>query len=138
MEIKQQWNEKDSQFIREKLIEYNMTQVPEGEKTALENTSFVLRNDEEEIVGGVTATMFWYHMHIDFLWVSEKYRGEGYGRELIQRAEELAKEKGCYLILLDTFSFQAPEFYQKLGFSVIGKIDDHPRGFQQFIFEKRI
>jgi ribosomal protein S18 acetylase RimI-like enzyme len=138
MKISQQWNQEDSDYIRKKLIEYNMTQISDEVKTPLENVSFVLRNDREEIVGGVTGTMFWYHLHIDFLWVSEECRKGGYGSQLIEKMEGYAKEKECYLITLDTFHFQAPDFYKKLGFKEFGRLKDFPKGGSQYFLEKRL
>ncbi|MDQ1143849.1 ribosomal protein S18 acetylase RimI-like enzyme [Bacillus sp. SORGH_AS 510] len=66
---------------------------------------------------------------VDVLWVDESLRGQGKGQELIQIAETFAREKGCTLMRLETFSFQAPEFYKKLGFKEIGKLDNFPKGF---------
>jgi ribosomal protein S18 acetylase RimI-like enzyme len=138
MKIIQQWNQKDSDYIKKKVIEHNMTQLSDDVKTPLEKVSFVIRNEEDGLVGGVTATMFWHHMHIDFLWVSKEHRHDGYGSKLIKKIEGLAIDKGCRLILLDTFSFQAPEFYKKHGFNVIGVVEDHPKGHNQYLLEKKL
>ncbi|WP_421384894.1 GNAT family N-acetyltransferase [Bacillus salacetis] len=138
MKIIHQWNQEDSDFIRKKVIEHNMGHISDQVKTPLMNESIIIRNEKEEIVGGITATLFWGHCHIDFLWVDDRYRGEGYGKELLGKMEELAKEKGCYLIILDTFSFQAPEFYKKQGFEVIGTVEDFPKGSRQYYLEKRL
>jgi ribosomal protein S18 acetylase RimI-like enzyme len=138
MKISQQWNQEDSDYIRKKLIEYNMSQISDEVKTPLENVSFVLRNEQEEILGGVTGTMFWHHLHIDFLWISGEFRKDGYGRQLIEKMEEYAKGKGCYLITLDTLSFQAPDFYKKLGYKEFGKLEDFPKGGSQYFLEKRL
>jgi ribosomal protein S18 acetylase RimI-like enzyme len=138
MKILQQWNQEDSDFIRKKVIEHNMQQISEQVKTPLLNESFMVRDDNEEIVGGITATLFWGHCHVDFLWVDNAHRHQGVGEELLTRMEILAKEKGCYLIVLDTFSFQAPGFYKKQGYKVVGTIEDFPKGSKQFYLEKRI
>jgi ribosomal protein S18 acetylase RimI-like enzyme len=138
VEIIQQWNQQDSDYIRKKVIEHNMRCLSDEVKSPLENVSFMIRNEENELVGGVTATIFWHHMHIDFLWVSEGLRHGGYGSQLIKKMEDLAIEKGCRLIVLDTFSFQAPDFYKKQGFKVIGVVKDHPKGHHQYFMEKRL
>ncbi|QDP41077.1 GNAT family N-acetyltransferase [Radiobacillus deserti] len=130
--------EEDSKYIRKKLIEFNMKQLSDDIKTPLEEISFVVKNDTGETIGGITGTMFWHHIHIDFLWVSEKARGEGYGTQLMNRLEAFAKEHTCRLILLDTFSFQAPDFYQKLGFEIVGIVEDHPKGYSQYFLQKRL
>ena len=138
MKITKQWVQEDSDYIRKKLIEYNMTQIDHETKTPLEKISFVMRNEEDEIVGGVVGEMFWHHLHVDFLWVSEDYRQGGYGSRLIHQIEEYAREKGCYLAMLDTFSFQAPDFYKKMGYQEFGMLEDFPKGRSQHFMEKRL
>ena len=137
LNIVQQWKQADSDFIRKKLIEHNMEQLPDKLKTSYEDVSFILKDDLGEIIGGITANIFWHHMHIDFLWVDKSVREKGYGRELLKRMETLALDKGCRLIFLDTFSFQAPEFYKKNGYEVFGTIEDHPKGFNQYFLHKK-
>lgn len=130
MKIVQQWVQEDSDYIREKVIEYNQKYLADEEKTPSEKVSFIVRNEKEEIVGGVTAITFWHHVHVDFLWVSEEYRHEGYGSKLIKLIEEFAIEKGCRLINLDT--------YKKHGYKVIGVSEDHPKGHNHYYLEKRL
>ncbi|CAM3239750.1 GNAT family N-acetyltransferase [Filibacter tadaridae] len=137
MEIVEQWNQEDSDFIRSKVIEHNMKQLPNELKTPRESISYVLKNDNGEIMGGITGDMFWRHMHIDFLWVGESVREKGYGSILLGKIESVARAKGCRLIHLDTFSFQAPAFYQKNGYEIFGVIEDHPKGFSQYFLQKR-
>lgn len=138
MKITKQWVQEDSDYIRKKLIEYNMDSIDEEVKTPLEKVSFVIRNDKDEIVGGVVGETFWHHLHIDFLWVAEEYRKGGYGVGLIERMEDYARGKGCYLVILDTFSFQAPGFYKKLGYREFGVLEDFPKGSSQHFMEKRL
>jgi GNAT superfamily N-acetyltransferase len=138
MEITQQWNEKDSDYIRHKVIEHNVRALPKELRHPVKKLSFMLRNEEGTIMGGITGTMFWYHLHIDFLWVDASLRGQGHGKELLQRMEEAAIEHRCRLILLDTFSFQSPDFYQKQGFQITGIVEDHPEGHQLYYLEKRL
>ncbi|WEG14530.1 GNAT family N-acetyltransferase [Pullulanibacillus sp. KACC 23026] len=138
MEIIQQWDQSESEFIRKKLIEYNMEKLPDDLKTPNENISFIIKDDDRKIVGGITGNMFWDHLHIDFLWVDQSVRGKGYGSELLNKMEGFAKEKGCRLIYLDTFSFQAPDFYKKNGYEVFGILEDHPKGFNQYFLQKRL
>lgn len=58
MKIVQQWVQEDSDYIREKVIEYNQKYLADEEKTPSEKVSFIVRNEKEEIVGGVTAIIF--------------------------------------------------------------------------------
>ncbi|WP_263492064.1 GNAT family N-acetyltransferase [Bacillus sp. RAR_GA_16] len=122
--------------IQQKVIKYNGEQLSERIKTPLEKVAYVI--EEEEMIGGISGTLFWQHLHIDFLWVDEKMRGHGYGRKLLQQIESLAEEKGCRLILLDSFSFQAPGFYLKEGYEICGKVENHPEGHTQYFLQKRL
>jgi GNAT superfamily N-acetyltransferase len=70
--------------------------------------------------------------------VREQARGQGTGSELMQMAEQLAREKDCVGIWLDTFDFQAPDFYRRHGFTECGQINDYPPGHQRFFFQKRL
>ncbi|MDE4085051.1 GNAT family N-acetyltransferase [Planococcus maritimus] len=131
-------NRQDSEFIRNKLIEYNMKNLPDEVKTPVEHLNVVLKDDDGAIRGGITATTFWQHLHVDFLWVDERLRGQGQGKLLLEKMEQAAKEHGGRLITLDTFSFQAPDFYKRNGYEVFGMLEDHPKGFSQYFLQKRL
>jgi len=139
MKITEQWNQEDSEYIRKKVIEHNLSKLPDDVKHPVKNISFILRDDGGEILGGITGTIFWYTLHIDFLWVDESLRGKGYGKELLNRIENIARENKCKLIQLDTFSFQAPNFYQKNGYEIVGVIEEHPNlENQQYYLKKKL
>ncbi|SDJ16076.1 GNAT family N-acetyltransferase [Salimicrobium halophilum] len=137
MEIIQQWKQDDSDYIRKKVIEHNMQELPDELKTPNKDISFMLKDDSGEICGGITANSFWHHVHIEFLWVAEEYRGKGYGRTLLEKVERFARNNECRFVYLDSFSFQAPEFYINNGYEVFGCIEDHPKGFHQYFLIKR-
>ncbi|MGX7594060.1 GNAT family N-acetyltransferase [Planococcus plakortidis] len=138
MEISHGWNQQESDFIRKKVIEHNMKNLPDEVKTPVEQMNFVLKGEGGALLGGLTATMFWQHLHVDFLWVDDRMRGQGQGSALLEQMEQTAKEKGCRLITLDTFSFQAPDFYKRNGYEVFGILEDHPKGFSQYFLQKRL
>jgi ribosomal protein S18 acetylase RimI-like enzyme len=69
-------------------------------------------------LGSIVARIFWGQLKIIYLIVDENYRSQGIGETLINHALKFGKEKGCTFAFLETMSFQAPEFYQKLGFKV--------------------
>jgi ribosomal protein S18 acetylase RimI-like enzyme len=86
----------------------------------------------------LTGMIFWNHLHIDYLWVDNSLKGKGYGKKLLNHIEKTASEYNCRLILLDSFSFQTPDFYQKFGYKVVGIVEDHPKGFKQYYLEKKL
>lgn len=71
MRIPKQWIQKDSDYIRKKVVDYNLSLLPNEVKQPSKNVSHVLRNNNGEIVGGITGTIVWYHLHIDYLWVDD-------------------------------------------------------------------
>lgn len=91
-----------------------------------------------ELLAGLSAEIFWNAMHIDLLWVAAEHRHQGYGRSLVKRAEELARERGCDVAYLSTFDFQAPEFYAAMGYHVIGELAGVPRGSRRRWFAKTL
>jgi GNAT superfamily N-acetyltransferase len=75
---------------------------------------------------------------VELLVVPEVARGQGLGAKLMDKAEALAREKGCQGVWLDTFSFQAPDFYLRHGFSIFGELKDYPVvGYHRFFMQKR-
>ena len=78
----------------------------------------------------------WNVAYIDTLCVDEAYRGKGLGAKLLAEVESAAKEKGCYLIYLDTFDFQAKEFYEKQGYELFSTLDDCPKRHCRYYLKK--
>ena len=99
---------------------------------------FVLRGPDEAIVGGVIGETYWDWFHLDLLWVKEELRGRGYGHRLLTLAEEEARKRGARNVHLDTFSFQAPDFYKRHGYQVFGELQDFPAGYQRYFLTKRL
>ena len=56
----------------------------------------------------------------------------------MKRAENYAIERGCTDAFLDTFSFEARPFYEKLGYRVFGTLENHPVGYQHYFMTKKI
>lgn len=77
-------------------------------------------------------------MDLTFLWLAEPLRGRGYGRQLLEAAEEEARTQGCRGVHLSTHSFQARPFYEKLGYQIVGEIPDHPEGYSLFFLTKAL
>src|SRR5262245_22893746 len=69
-----------------------------------------LRDERGALAGGLVSEKVWNTLYVGLLWVREVDRGRGYGKALMEQAEQLAKEHGCDVMLLNTWSFQAPEF----------------------------
>ena len=98
----------------------------------------LLRDENGAAIGGLWGRTAWRWLFVELLFVPEALRCGGAGRELMRRAEAEAVERGCQLVWLDTFSFQARGFYEKLGYSVFGRLDDYPPGFSRFFMQKKL
>jgi ribosomal protein S18 acetylase RimI-like enzyme len=91
-----------------------------------------------EIVGGLIGHWHWEWLHIEVLAVSKHLRRQGWGRKLMAEAERLAMTAGCHSAWVDTFSFQARPFYERLGYHVFGELADYPTGQTRFFLVKKL
>jgi GNAT superfamily N-acetyltransferase len=115
---------------------FNDSQVGEMQPQLL---AIVLRDpDSDEITGGLWGRSVANWLFVDLLVVPEKLRRRGIGTSLMKKAEEIAVERSCVGIWLYTGSFQAPGFYEKLGYQPFGKLPDWPRGHDVTYYSKRI
>jgi ribosomal protein S18 acetylase RimI-like enzyme len=74
---------------------------------------------------------------VQLLVIPDALRGSGLGSAIMREAEAVARRRGCIGVWLDTYSFQARGFYERLGYEVVGSINDHPIGGERFILAKR-
>ncbi|MDH2394796.1 GNAT family N-acetyltransferase [Providencia rettgeri] len=96
------------------------------------------KNDDGVMLGGLLASVKANWLCIGYLWVSESARNDGLGRELMYTAEREAIKLGCIHSLVDTFSFQALPFYEKLGYVKQMSLPDFPEtGMQRHYLTKR-
>ena len=122
--------------ILEGLIAYNERQT-EGRYAPPRYTAIALRDPESgKTVGGLTARIAYSRMFVELLFIPETLRGQGFGEKLMRQAEDVAREAGCTGIWLDTFSFQAPDFYKRLGYTEFGTLADYPPGFTRHYLHK--
>ena len=115
----------------------NFNQQKAGEDKG-RNLCFVICDPDDSVVGGVIGSIFWKWLHVDLMWIREDLRGQGYGQHLLTSLEEEARKQGVKYAYLDTFSFQAPEFYKKYGYRVFGELADFPSGHQLFFMTKEL
>ena len=125
----------ETEFIVQQLLKFNSRCAGEGNFKAL---TIFLRDADENLVGGLLGATYWQWLYIDIFWIHESCRGEGYGDTLLAAAEQEAVRRGCKYAHLDTFSFQAPEFYQKRGYVVFGELPDFPQGYHRFFLKKEL
>jgi len=129
-------NAEDSAYVRNQLIAYNAAHLSEDLKHRYEELNFNIKNEAGDIVAGVLSTLCWNWLELDILWVDEEQRHQGHGSRLIHEVERIAREKCCDFIMLNTFSFQAPDFYRKHGYRLMTTIENAPTGHRHYYFKK--
>ena len=129
----------DAEYICDKLVEYNLSQVPRTQQLDFVYINKKIVDENNEIIAGCLAKMYcWKVIYIDILWVDEKYRKCGLGKRLLTEIEKIAKEEDCSLIHLDTFDFQAKDFYIKYGYEIFGVLEDCPENHCRYYLKKKL
>jgi len=97
-----------------------------------------LRDEDNKVVGGITADLFGGWVYISLLWIAESLRNQGLGTGLLNQLEAEAIRLGCKYAHVDTYSFEARPFYERAGYEVFGKLDDYPQGHCKYFLKKKL
>lgn len=103
-----------------------------------EEFGFFLRDQTGAAIGGISGYLLYDWLYVQFLAVPERMRGQGIGSALLNRAEELARDRNAVGMWLDTFAFGPADYYARLGFTAVGAIEGHPPGSRRIFFQKRL
>lgn len=133
-EIPTESNQQADDFIISQTRQYNAQFVP----NAFELLSVYCRDEDNSIIGGLTGKTYWNYLDIEFLWVDENSRKSGVASQLVSLAEEDAKRRGCSFAMLDTYEFQALEFYVKQGYVQFGQLDGYCDKYERYFLRKKL
>jgi GNAT superfamily N-acetyltransferase len=122
-------------FLEQRIIDYNYGRAAATDGRGL---ACFVRNDTGQIMAGISGYTWAGMAEIEFLWVDDSLRGQGVGGRLLEAVEAEALRRGCALIVTSTYSFQAPEFYQRHGYEVVAKIEDCPPGYVNYWLKKAL
>lgn len=131
--IKEPYPEKIIPILEDRIYEYNSAKINQKNGLLFAQT---VRNDRDEVIAGIAGWTWAHACEISQFWVSEKRRGNGLGKNLLEAAESEARKKGCLKILIKTYSFQAPDFYEKFGYKIVHVLEDFPPGYTYCTFLK--
>jgi len=117
-------SEEDQETFHEGLHRHVVAHVGDGYKGI--RIKLVIRDQGGELIGGLSAWSTLRNLIFECVWIEEKFRKKGLGRMLVMEMERIARENGCVASQAYCFSFQAPEFFEKIGYKVLGISDGYP------------
>lgn len=123
------------QLLEDRIYEYNSAKINRDDGLLF---SRIVRNGNKDIIGGIAGWTWAGVCEITQLWVDEKERQNGIGKMLLEAVETEAKSKGCLIVLIKTYSFQAPHFYERNGYKIEQTLNDFPLGYSYYMLTKRI
>jgi GNAT superfamily N-acetyltransferase len=135
MQIDNHVSDADEAAVIQGLREFNEARLGPRDELPVK---FVVRDDNGTVVGGLIGHTKWRWLYVSKLWVADSVRGKGFGARLMAAAEELARQRGCTDVSLDTFEFQARPFYEQLGYKLFGTLEGFPPGYRQFYLTKHL
>ena len=123
----------NAQEIGDLIRAYNRSKREEVESEPL---NLYLEDEKGNLMAGLVAETFGNWLEIEYLFVKEELRGQGIGSKLLQRAENEAKKRNCRFAFVNTYQFQAPDFYKRLGYKEVFTLQDYPYTGQRYYYQK--
>ena len=128
-------NSEDVTILSQGLSAHSLPHTP---AQGFQSIASFIHDEDGKLVGGVWGYINWNWLQVGLVWLSEDLRGGGYGKQLLLALEDIARERGCEFAHLDTFSYQARPFYEKLGYEVFATLENYPPGQQRFFMKKAL
>jgi ribosomal protein S18 acetylase RimI-like enzyme len=116
-------NPEDKKVMVDGMLAYHVSQ---GHPRKVETSSILLKDENNKLFGVVSMSFLWNGMEIQSLWIDESVRKQGWGSKLMEAAEAEGIKRGCTFAYTNTFTWQAPGFYEKLGYTLYGKLENFP------------
>jgi ribosomal protein S18 acetylase RimI-like enzyme len=135
MRVESEPKSEEVRLLDERLHEFNVQATGTSDAKLF---AVFLRDGDQVAVGGIFGWTWGATCYIRSLYVPAHLRNQGFGSALMSAVETEARARGCGQIVLETHEFQAPDFYSRLGFEIIGRVDEYPRGHQYLTMRKRL
>jgi GNAT superfamily N-acetyltransferase len=123
----------DVQALRDRLTEFNAARTPSLSGQTL---AIFMRGEDGALQAGLYGWTWSGWLEVVYLWVHDLARGRGIGSRLLRAAEDEALTRGCHTAILDTYSFQAPAFYEQRGYQVYALLEGYPPGHSKLFLRK--
>ena len=131
-EVTENSSSTDLDFLTQKINEESV-----GQGSAYPFAIFI-RNKEGKIIAGSNGSIIFGSIYTDQLWVDPNLRGRGVGKKLMKVTHEYGKKHGCSLATVTTMDFQAPDFYQKLGYKIDFSREGYSKGASCIFMSKKL
>lgn len=122
----------DNELVHQKLRRYNRQYMRD-----FQDFSYHIERDGR-LIAGVAAASTFETVEVEFLFVEEAFRGRGLGRRLLEQVERAGRDAGMKYVLLNTYSFQAPDFYRKMGYTELYCVRPCLGPYAQYFFWKTL
>lgn len=99
---------------------------------------FFLKDEDGKTVGGLNGFCYYGCLYMDQLYIDPSYRGQGWGKKLVQMAENFGCEQNCNMLTVTTMDWEAPGFYEKLGYVLMTKIEGYENDTIMYVYRKDI
>jgi ribosomal protein S18 acetylase RimI-like enzyme len=120
-------------FLDDRIYEFNSSEIMQCDG---EQFTKIIRDADNNIIAGITGWSWAHISEITLLWVKESFRRKNLGAKLLAEAERHITTKGCSAVMVRSYSFQAPRFYEKHGYEICCTVNDFPKGHKQFCLMK--
>ena len=111
------------------------------EATGFDDQGFLgaaIREPDGTLEAGLTGWFWGGSCYVEYLWVREDLRGGGLGSRLLEAAEDRARARGCFQLIVSSHTFQAPDFYLHRGYAEYARTENSPRGHADIHFVKNL
>ena len=129
----------EADFIDNSIVQFNKVHAPFTQAQDFVPLNYHIKDQNHNVIAGINGLMYcWGILYIDILFVNENYRYQKLGSRLLQKIETEAKLLNANLSHLDTFDWQAKDFYLKAGYEVFGVLEDCPIGHTRYYMKKKL
>jgi ribosomal protein S18 acetylase RimI-like enzyme len=128
-------NPEDKKVMVDGMLAYHASK---GYPRKSDTYSILVKDGGEKLLGCAIVSFMWNGMSIHTVWVDESARRQGLGQKLMSMVEVEGIKRGCTIAYTDTFTWQAPGFYEKLGYTLYGKLEGFPEGNALSYYSKKL